>query len=184
MNYQEKVKQFQIAGGEDLNAGLTPLRRELLREEIQELEDAIEFVDRVGVLDALCDILYVNYGTANLIGEKIRGNEFSDKECLGFLKSMNPSSVDEITEAVLFFVYRKGYRLSDFLKALDRVHESNMSKFCNTEKEAIDSVADYKEKGIETNYIKNGDKWVIKRSSDNKTLKSKYYSPVKLDDLI
>lgn len=194
MNYQEKVRDFQIAGGEDLNSGLTPLREALLKEEIQELEDAIKANDRVEMLDALCDIKYVNDGNANLLGvEQYSGSEFEDYFHLGALNSYesyigcinntlyDPSIVDwNLSKLLNLF----NFTLENFKTALDRVHLSNMSKFCNTEQEAIETNEKYSCIHIGTYYKQNGNKWVIYRLSDNKILKSKYYTPVDLKDLI
>jgi len=44
------------------------LRLELISEEVDELYDAIENKDLVGVADALTDILYVTYGAGHAFG--------------------------------------------------------------------------------------------------------------------
>lgn len=55
---------------------------------------------------------------------------------------------------------------------IDRVYTSNMSKLCLTEQEAVDSVKNYTDKGIETYYTQLPDgKFIIKRTVDNKVLK-------------
>jgi len=62
------------------------------------------------------------------------------------------------------------------------VQRSNMSKACDTEAEAQDTVTFYKEKdGTECYYQKEGEKWLVYRKSDNKTIKSVGYSPANLD---
>lgn len=45
----------------------------LIREEVQELEDAVEADDNIEVLDALMDILVVTLGAANSIGADSEG---------------------------------------------------------------------------------------------------------------
>ena len=50
------------------NAETTNLRLELISEELNELYDAIEAKDIVGVADALTDILYVTYGAGHAFG--------------------------------------------------------------------------------------------------------------------
>lgn len=47
---------------------LKKLRYELVREEVEELADAFEANDIVGVADALTDILYVVYGAGHAFG--------------------------------------------------------------------------------------------------------------------
>ena len=74
--------------------------------------------------------------------------------------------------------------LDVFDEAFDRVHDSNMSKFCKTEKEADDSAANYYKQGVACLIKQNDDLWVIKRLPDSKTLKSLYYKPVNLKDLV
>jgi predicted HAD superfamily Cof-like phosphohydrolase len=65
------------------------------------------------------------------------------------------------------------------------VQRSNMSKACNSEKEAMDTVAYYREKdGTECYYRQEGDRWLVYRSSDNKTIKSIAYSPADLEAIL
>lgn len=69
----EKVREFHRAF--NLPQGYKPglvskelakLRVDLIEEELQELKDAIEAGDLVEIADALGDILYVTYGTADV----------------------------------------------------------------------------------------------------------------------
>ena len=77
------------------------------------------------------------------------------------------------------------FGLGDKFKELfDEVQRSNMSKACNTEEEAKETVKAYLEKGFES-YIKCIDgKWLVYRKEDNKTLKSINYSPANLSGII
>ena len=50
------------------DADTTNLRLELIAEELNELYDAMEAKDIVGVADALTDILYVTYGAGHAFG--------------------------------------------------------------------------------------------------------------------
>ena len=63
--------------------------------------------------------------------------------------------------------------------AYQEVQASNMSKSCETEEEARETVAvRSKEKNHECHYEKVGDRWVVYRSSDNKVMKSiNYFAP-------
>ena len=74
------------------------------------------------------------------------------------------------------------FGLGDKFKDLfDEVQRSNMSKSCKTKDEAKLTVKYYQEKE-DTNcyYKKVGEKYLIYRESDNKTLKSINYSPANL----
>ncbi|NJM25431.1 MAG: hypothetical protein HC859_08030 [Bacteroidia bacterium] len=60
-----------------------------------------------------------------------------------------------------------------------------MSKTCSSEEEAIKTVAYYKEKdGTECYHKKEGDRWLVYRTSDNKTIKSINYSPADLERIL
>ena len=97
--------------------------------------------------------------------------------------------VDALTD-ILYVVYGMGTSIGvDLDKAFNIVHKSNMSKLCNTEEEAIETVEWYKnnEKRYDSpNYRKSDDgtKWVVYNESTKKILKSINYKKVNfnLDD--
>ena len=71
----EKVGLFMKTFGQEVktNAGfssdkISKLRIDLIREELSELEEAIEKKDIKEVADALTDILYVTYGAGHAFG--------------------------------------------------------------------------------------------------------------------
>ena len=78
------------------------------------------------------------------------------------------------------------FGLGDKFKALfDEVQRSNMSKACTSEAEAKKTVEFYQKKdGTECVYKKEGDKWLVYRKSDNKTIKSIGYSPADLEGIL
>lgn len=78
------------------------------------------------------------------------------------------------------------FGLGDKFKELfDEVQRSNMSKACTSEEEAQKTVEHYKKKdGTECYYRQEGDKWLVYRKSDNKTIKSINYSPTDLAKII
>lgn len=78
------------------------------------------------------------------------------------------------------------FGLADKFKALfDEVQRSNMSKACNNEQEAIDTVAYYKkERDTDCYYKEIEGKWLVYRKSDDKTIKSIYYSPADLESIL
>jgi predicted HAD superfamily Cof-like phosphohydrolase len=77
------------------------------------------------------------------------------------------------------------FGLADKFKLLfEEVQRSNMSKACNNQAEAVATVEDYKQNGTECYYRQVGDKWLVYRSADNKTLKSINYSPANLNKIL
>ena len=71
----ENVKKFMQTFGQEVrtkasfpNDKITNLRINLIREELSELEEAIEKKDLKEVADALTDILYVTYGAGHAFG--------------------------------------------------------------------------------------------------------------------
>ncbi len=71
-----------------------------------------------------------------------------------------------------------------FASLFDEVHRSNMSKACNNEKEAQETVDFYSTNGEECTYKKSGIKYHVHRVADDKVLKNKYYSPANLSTII
>ena len=78
------------------------------------------------------------------------------------------------------------FGLADRFKALfDEVQRSNMSKACNSEQEAMDTVDYYqRERNTECYYQQVDGKWLVYRKSDNKTIKSINYSPADLESVL
>ena len=71
----ENVKKFMQTFGQEVrtkasfpNDKITNLRINLIREELLELEEAVEKKDIKEVADALTDILYVTYGAGHAFG--------------------------------------------------------------------------------------------------------------------
>ncbi|PGH41664.1 MAG: hypothetical protein CRN43_00470 [Candidatus Nephrothrix sp. EaCA] len=74
------------------------------------------------------------------------------------------------------------FGLGEKFEALfNEVQRSNMSKACLSEEEAKKTATHYKEsKNVASHYVRRGDKWLVYRTEDNKTLKSITYSPANL----
>ena len=71
----ESVKKFMETFGQEIKekAGfpsdkITSLRHDLIKEELNELKEAIDNKDITEVADALTDILYVTYGAGHAFG--------------------------------------------------------------------------------------------------------------------
>ncbi|SNT29363.1 Predicted phosphohydrolase, Cof family, HAD superfamily [Ekhidna lutea] len=78
------------------------------------------------------------------------------------------------------------FGLGDKFKTLfEEVQRSNMSKACDTEDEAKQTVAHYKtKKDTDAYYEQRDGKWLVYRVGDNKTLKSINYSPANLKSIL
>ena len=75
MSNFESVKKFMETFGQEIkekasfpNDKITSLRYELIKEELDELKEAIDRKDIKEVADALTDILYVTYGAGHAFG--------------------------------------------------------------------------------------------------------------------
>ena len=85
-------------------------------------------------------------------------------------------------------IHFSGLTKENIDKAEAEILKSNLSKFCKTEIEALDTVQAYKDgihpdkrgKSIETYYTKEGDFFIVKRKFDNKIMKSMLYKPAQL----
>lgn len=72
-----------------------------------------------------------------------------------------------------------------FRELFEEVQRSNMSKACESEEEAKQTVAHYKEQKDTSAYYKQRDgKWLVYREGDDKTLKSINYSPADLKSIL
>ena len=95
MSNFESVKKFMKTFGQEIRekAGfpddkITSLRYELIKEELDELREAIDSKDMKEVADALTDILYVTYGAGHAFGIDL------DK-CFEEVQNSNMSKLDE-----------------------------------------------------------------------------------------
>ena len=72
-----------------------------------------------------------------------------------------------------------------FDQLFTEVHRSNMSKACNTEEEAKETVLHYKQShATDSYYVEKEGKWLVYRKEDNKTLKNIYYSEAQLHTIV
>jgi|TARA_B110000971_G_C19544110_1_gene291551 predicted HAD superfamily Cof-like phosphohydrolase len=75
MSNFQNVKKFMQTFGQEVkdkaefpNEKIVQLRYELIKEELEELNEAIKYKDIKEVADALADILYVTYGAGHAFG--------------------------------------------------------------------------------------------------------------------
>ena len=82
--FGQNVKQSSSFGSEKINA----LRISLIKEELDELIEAMNKKDLVEVADALTDILYVTYGAGHAFGINL-------DECFNEVQNSNMSKLDK-----------------------------------------------------------------------------------------
>ena len=94
MSNFQSVKKFMETFGQEIrekadfpNDKITLLRYELIKEELDELKEAIDNKDIKEVADALTDILYVTYGAGHAFGINL------DK-CFKEVQNSNMSKLD------------------------------------------------------------------------------------------
>ncbi len=94
MSNFESVKKFMEIFGQEIKekAGfpddkITSLRYELIKEELDELKEAIDNKDIKEVADALTDILYVTYGAGHAFGVNL-------DRCFEEVQNSNMSKLD------------------------------------------------------------------------------------------
>ena len=90
-----KVKEFMKTFGQEVLSKPTfpdnkiiKLRLDLIKEELNELEDAIKNKNLVEIADALTDILYVTYGAGHAFGINL-------DSCFDEVQNSNMSKLDE-----------------------------------------------------------------------------------------
>tara|TARA_B100001123_G_scaffold449729_1_gene616335 strand:- start:2257 stop:2628 length:372 start_codon:yes stop_codon:yes gene_type:complete len=95
MSNFEEVKKFMLTYGQEVKSSpgfpqkkIIQLRCNLIKEELDELSDAIEKNDIIEVADALTDLLYVVYGAGHSWGINL------DK-CFKEVQRSNMSKLDE-----------------------------------------------------------------------------------------
>jgi len=95
MNNFQKVKAFMKTFGQEVkekaefpSEKIIKLRYNLIKEELEELKEAIEQKDMTEIADALTDILYVTYGAGHAFGINL------DK-CFNEVQESNMSKLGE-----------------------------------------------------------------------------------------
>ena len=119
-----KVRKFMETFGQEIkekaefpSEKITSLRYDLIREELEELKDAIEKKDIKEVADALTDILYVTYGAGHAFGINL------DK-CFEEVQSSNMSKLGSDGKPI--------YNDSGKVMKGPGYFEPNLSKFVNS----------------------------------------------------
>tara|TARA_B100000902_G_C26993633_1_gene756310 strand:- start:200 stop:571 length:372 start_codon:yes stop_codon:yes gene_type:complete len=91
----EKVKNFMQTFGQEVknkpsfsSEKINNLRYDLIKEELEELREAIDKRDLLEVADALTDILYVTYGAGHAFGLNL-------DDCFEEVQQSNMSKLDD-----------------------------------------------------------------------------------------
>ena len=123
MSNFEHVKKFMKTFGQEVKQKaefpsdkITSLRYDLIREELDELKDAINKKDIKEVADALTDILYVTYGAGHAFGINL------DK-CFEEVQNSNMSKLGENGKPI--------YNESGKVMKGPNYFKPNLSKFVN-----------------------------------------------------
>ena len=91
----KKVQEFMETFGQEVkkkpsfsSEKINSLRYELIKEELNELKEALDSKDILEVADALTDILYVTYGAGHAFGINLDG-------CFQEVQNSNMSKLDQ-----------------------------------------------------------------------------------------
>tara|TARA_B110000196_G_C20627063_1_gene422200 strand:+ start:170 stop:541 length:372 start_codon:yes stop_codon:yes gene_type:complete len=91
----EKVKNFMETFGQEVkkkpsfsSKKINNLRYDLIKEELEELKEALDKKDLIEVADALTDILYVTYGAGHAFGINL-------DDCFEEVQQSNMSKLDD-----------------------------------------------------------------------------------------
>ncbi len=100
MSNFNKVKTFMETFGQEVKTKpsfssekVNTLRYELIKEELEELKEALDNKDLLEVADALTDILYVTYGAGHAFGIDLN-------KCFDEVQQSNMSKLDKLGKPV------------------------------------------------------------------------------------
>lgn len=208
--YKDVKKFMEVAGQETseipkhVTYNVANFRLTLIREELygkNELVDSMQRDDRVGVLDGVCDVLYVVYGAMATYGLEPddyvhvvtkHDTNFPTAGRTNYLIRSLHNVVDKYerdvfndnlyeirraTESLISLVYSIADEFNlDVVGAFEEVHSSNMSKFCFTEHDAEHAIQIRLNEGkadyLDAKVVQLNDEYFgIKRAGDGKILK-------------
>lgn len=171
------VKEFMTVGGQAVNTvptyqstKIADFRTRLIDEEIygkNELVDSINTDNLVGIVDGLCDILYVTYGAIATFGTELYGtgvctrNEGSvgvlmhkhvahdllrclDNAFRQYIRGVETGDMTTISRGLTGLILEVNRIANasniDLQGAFTEVHASNMAKACTTREQALESI--------------------------------------------
>lgn len=178
------------------------LRPELIREELIELHDALKANDRVGQLDALCDLQYVLSGAVLAWGfrsmisgtapsfdlRKIHDIDAHIAGMLGMVRQLETAAqllyahqvftlLRELQSRLCKMVFHLGFTMC-FDEAFNAVHENNLAKIW-TEGDREEWTANDAQNKVTLHFDQSPRGWIARRS-DNKIIKPNRHSKVDL----
>lgn len=177
-SHLQAVKEFRITSGLPVSEKPIMLSKaaidhhaSLMQEEVEEFNEATDLVSKI---DAVIDCYYFALGMSIHAGcPHWQSEEFKPiKDLLGsvyiWIQSTFDSLVPDALNAALIFD-----------QLFNHVHNSNMSKFCKSEAEAIIGVDRYFQQGKEVRAVKVNDLWVLKHynGEQTKVLKGINFTP-------
>jgi predicted HAD superfamily Cof-like phosphohydrolase len=116
--------------------------------------------------------------------------ELLKEEIAEFEKAIEDKNLIEIADALCDIQYVLAGAILEFglgekfNQLFKEVQRSNMSKACNSLTEAEETVRYYKNEGVDSFFLKKEDKYLVFRKKDNKVLKSIFYSPANLEEIL
>lgn len=179
---------------EHLNKKMLNARYSFIEEEVNELVNAWNSDDVVEQIDAICDIMYFAYGTFlttsavfnhKLVVESSPNSEFEFTDAEDFknyleilrfsFNSFDLDAIEHSLHTLLHMCYifaHTHFPGVDIDDCFAEVHNSNMSKFCDIEQDAIDTCAHYERSSRTTNYRLVNGRFVVFDVATDKILKN------------
>lgn len=139
------------------------LSESLIDEELEEYKQAVSEDDKIGQLDAIGDLFFVEVQLECMYRKPVYESTELNKST-GYFSRM--------IEILNILSKQLNVDLHDLVQ---EIYNSNMSKLCKDEQTAQETVEEYKKKGVETYYKAcptDSSKYIVYRSEDNKVLKS------------
>lgn len=103
----DKVKEFMLTANQPFNTFKDIIPRiRYIEEEVNELRDAIENDDLIEIIDALCDILYVVYGTSLSFGfsNDINSNSLDNVDTINTINTID--TINTLYEKRMYYFNR------------------------------------------------------------------------------
>ena len=188
-NYEQPTPEEPIYKKE-----LLDFRIDLIKEEFNELNEAIEKNDRIEQLDACCDLQYVISGSALAMGcapsfvqhvltgtEFVKSGFYDNETFESFLKKIEKNHHFLIVYFSLFQI-KLHEIIADlgfsevFDAAFDKVHENNMDKFWTEEEMSMGS--------SHNRYVHVPEKGYIAYREDGKIIKPPHHKKVDLSSFV
>lgn len=185
------------------------LRLKLINEEYTEFCTAFQDMNIIEMIDALGDLLYVIYGTCISFGFQVEqscatlNHIWSIEQYIDQMKmeitnlemamaNLSLSSTGNILRTMLQITYHCGYSILhvDLSKAFEIIHQSNMTKICSTEYQAMETIHWYqvhepvRYKQPVYRKSEHPPRWIVYDQTTGKVLKNIHYQPPDLKPVL